>query len=233
MKKVIKRFLLTVLGSSFLYLFLLIYPNFLFGNKYEYKNFKVFSDEKISEEIAPILDQVQERISKSELYEEKDKFRIYLCNKKWRFSFFVRNPKAGGVVNFLISPNVFIRESVIEENRIVPPGTWMYEVNERDLVYFLSHELTHSLERKISPFLVANKAGYILEGYADYIGKKPHFDFETYKQAYINQDPKMLPDSPLYNRYHLYTAYLMDVKGYSFKQILEEELPLSILNELR
>ena len=111
MKKFFKRSAVLFFGTVSIYLILLIYPNFLFAYNYQYQNFQIYSDRPIPSAMDEILAEVKINLSHSELYEETDQFHIYFCNEVWRLSFFTRNKMVGGIVNFGISPNVFIRES--------------------------------------------------------------------------------------------------------------------------
>lgn len=234
MKKNFKRSAVLFFGTLSIYLILLIYPSFLFAFNYEFKNFHIYSDRPIPSTIDEVLEKVKTNLSQSELYEKEDKFHIYFCNDEWRFTFFTRNKNAGGVVNFPISPNVFIRASDIENDEIIPPSGWLLSRHDRPLSYFLAHEATHSLERKIDPLLQLKTPSYILEGYSDYIGKGTTFDFEMYRKMYLENDKFMDPKNGLYNRYHLYIAYLMEKKGKSFKDILKSQPDLeTTLAELR
>ena len=223
MRKKFFRSVLLILGTSVLYLIVLINPKPLFAHSFDYKNFSVHSDEEIPDAIKYVLDDVLCRLKKSELYGETAAFNVYICNDNWRFKFFTRNGNAGGVVNFPISPNIFIRKSDIEKNAIIPPGGWMYAMDERPLSYFIAHEATHSLQRKISPILPIQAPIHIVEGYADYIGKSPDFDYQRYKDLYEKNDFKMNPKSGLYYRYHLYTAHLMDIEKMTFEEVLQEQ----------
>lgn len=233
MKKKTKRSIGILFGIGLAYIFLLISPSLLFSYTYKYQNFQVYADELIPTEIEEVLKDVDTRLKGSDLYEASDQFKIFICNEDWRFSFFTRNPKAGGVVNFGLSPNIFIRQSDIKKNRIIPPDGWMFAANERPLSYFIAHEATHSLQRKIDPLLNIKNPVYIIEGYADYIGKGKDFDFKKYKQRYIEGHPTMNPANGLYSKYHLYIAYLMEKKNYSFLDIVKEQPDLeSVLKEL-
>ena len=64
---------------------------------------------------------------------------------------------------------------------------------------------------------------YIIEGYADYIGKEPNFDYDKFLEDYKNRDFFMTIESGMYNRYHLLIAYLMDKKGMTFREIVEQK----------
>ena len=218
------------------YLGLLVYPNVLFANHHSFKNFEVYSDRKIPIEINDVLEDVLVRIKKSELYESDDRFSIFFCNASWRLSLLTRNPNVGGLVNQGLSNNVFIRESEIEKNKIVNPtkGQEIALVEERPLSYFLAHEITHSLQTKIERFMFVTTPKYIVEGYADYIGKGPSFDYGRYLNDYKSNHATMNPTSGLYNKYHLMIAYLIDVKRLTFVEIVRQKRSLEeIENELQ
>jgi len=222
MKKPLKRVLIIVTIVAAFYALILIYPDPLFKHQYKYKNFSVHSDREIPLEIEQILDMVQERLSFSELYSADTTFNLYFCNDDWRFLLFSRDTKAGAVVNGFISANAFFRKSDIRHNQLNFRHTWNPNHNDRPLSYFLAHELTHSLQSKYDRFMVLKTPTFVMEGYADYIGKGYAFNYARYKKMLINDEYVMKPkESGLYNLYHLAIAYLMDRKGYSYKEILK------------
>jgi len=47
----------------------------------------------------------------------------------------------------------------------------MHSCNDRPLSYFIAHEATHALQRKFDKWMLLKTPAYIIEGYADYIGK--------------------------------------------------------------
>lgn len=222
MKILLKSFFL-ILTTGIIYTGLLVFPNPLFAHKYHSGNIKVFSDRPIPNEIENVIEQVRGLTKRSELYDEKRKYRFYICNNEKKFIFFARNKNAGGVVNFALSGNVFIRQSDIVNNKIIPPNGWMFETKERPLSYFMAHEMTHTMQMRVDRFMAVKNPVYIIEGYADYIGKAAAFDYDKYCEDYVNGAEFMNPASGLYNKYHLYVAYWMDKKGYSFKQLLKEK----------
>jgi len=81
MKKRIKKVSLLFLGTSIIYLFLLIFPNPLFAYHYSYKNFEVYSDHPIPAEIEQVLEDAKKRLHSSKLFQEKDIFKLYFCNE--------------------------------------------------------------------------------------------------------------------------------------------------------
>lgn len=221
MKKKVIFFGKIFLAISLVYILLIIYPNLILSYKYEYKNFRIYSDKEIPNSIETVMDRASLSLKKSELYKPNYVFNIIICQNENLFAFFTRNKHAGGVVQGLISTNVFIRESNINQNKIIPPGGWMYDIDERPLSYFIAHELTHSLQSIYDRFMIFKVPWFVMEGYADYIGKNEYFNYKDYRQLLIENHPKMRNSSPLYNRYHLYIWYLIEKKNFSFRDIIK------------
>lgn len=209
------------LAALICYIALLAYPMPLFAFHHSYKQFNVYSDREIPVEIESILDTVQNNIQKSDLYNPEYQFNIFFCNESWRLTLLARNTNVGGNVSGVVSPNVFVRESDIKSNRIIPPNGWMHDADNRPLSYFLAHELTHSMQALYDRFMIVKVPRYVMEGYADYIGKGNRFSYNEFRQKYIEKHPYMQETSGLYNRYHLYIAHLMDVHGMSIEEIIE------------
>lgn len=222
-KKLIKRTVGLLIGTGLIYLSILVYPNFLFANHYEYKSYQIYSDGPINENIKSVIDDAIRRIEKSELYNTNSKFNLYLCNADWRFKFFTRNGNAGGIVNFMISGNIFIRENDIENNQIIPPDTWINLLKDRPLSYFIAHESIHSLQRAYNKFLILKVPTEIIEGYAEYIAKRETKDMKSLIEDYKNNSSTMNPSNGLYDKYNLYVCYLIEGKGFNFEEIVVKQ----------
>tara|TARA_R110002073_G_scaffold15279_2_gene60581 strand:- start:2 stop:709 length:708 start_codon:yes stop_codon:yes gene_type:complete len=213
-----------VIGS--IYCLFLLYPTPLFANKHQYRNFTIHSDTPIPQSIEAVVDDTIQRLEASELYEPSDNFKLYLCNKDWLFKFFTRNGNAGGVVNFIISPNIFIRESEIASNQLIQPTSWKNSMEDRPLSYFIAHEAVHSLQRKHDKFLIFKAPVAVTEGYAEYIAKAKSLSLEKLIESYRNSSPAMNPENGLYDRYNLYISFLIERKDYSFSRLVEEKIDL-------
>ena len=58
---------------------IILFPQRLFANKLSYKKFTVYSNNKIDDNIKPILDNAMNLAQKSELYDSSYKYNIILC----------------------------------------------------------------------------------------------------------------------------------------------------------
>ena len=89
-------------------------------------------------------------------------------------------------------------------------------------MYFITHEIVHALLYDevgyISNFI--NYPRWFQDGYPDYIAKKS-FDFKNNLSQFKNNEKRLTVQSGLYVRYHLYMAYLMDIKKHSIKDIIK------------
>ena len=63
----------------------------------------------------------------------------------------------------------------------------------------------------------------VVEGYADYVAKSDPELLSKLTQAWLDDSPRMNPENGLYDRYTLYVAYLLETKGFTFSQLLEEQ----------
>src|SRR5881392_3653300 len=82
-KKKIKRVLYPMLVTILLFVIglitIILYPQPLFANKVAYKQFKVYSNDKVGDEIKPILDSALSLVERSELYDPNYKMDIFLA----------------------------------------------------------------------------------------------------------------------------------------------------------
>lgn len=229
MKKGIKKIIGFIIGIGITYILILIYPNLLFAKSYEYRNFRIYSDRPITSEIEFVIDDAIQRLQHSELYEEsQNKFKLYLCNDHWRFKLLTRNESAGGVVNFLFSPNIFLRENDLKANQIIPPKSWKNPLADRPLSYFIAHEAVHSLQWKSDRLLILKAPAEIIEGYAEYIAKSTTNDLDKLLQDYKDKKGSMNPKNGLYDKYNLYIGYLIEQKKYDLERIIKEQPSIEV-----
>ncbi len=219
-----KRIASALLTLSCAYITLLVFPYPLFSYQAQYENIRVYSDRPLSAALPALLGDVQKRLTESPLNDTTLQHRIFLCNDDRRFAFFVNTDYRVGGLNYTwLNRNIFLRRSDIDRNRLISrsgkevPG-------ERTLGYFLTHEITHSLEvNALGRFTYARLPVWKREGYADYVAKARDFHFEEELAAFRRGDPEMDPArSGLYLRHELLVYYLIQSKGLSLRTILNQ-----------
>lgn len=206
---------------------LLSLPQPFFQTSVSAKNLALYSDQPFAPTAGQhVLSLVEAKLARSPLYSAEQKHSVFICNARWRQRlFFTYVYGAGGVNYYPFTTNVFLRDSIIEENCLIGPGGNRV-TGERTLDYFIAHEITHSLTGQA----VGGSAYHRLpqwkrEGYADYVGKGAAFNYDEAKRAFLAHDPKMdWAKSGLYWRFHLLVAYLLDMRQWSVQRVLEDPI---------
>jgi len=220
MKSFFKHTISILVLATMAYLAMLLHPNWVFAYSHSYGNVTIYSDKVVDGNVETRIDAALDRLANSELFDPTMHFRIFLCHNPYRLGFFARNTKVGGMVNSIVSENIFIREADFVTNKIVPPGTWLMDEENRSLTYFLAHEMTHAMQARHHRFMSLTHPTYLIEGYADYIAKGESFDYEEAIADYRSGHAFYAENSPLYNRQHLAIAYLIEKERLTYKDVM-------------
>jgi len=199
----------------------LAYPQPLFSNHTVYQNYEIWSDQPIAPHITQVLDDATRRLRTSELYDPERKIRVFFCNASWRIQLLFHS-KAGGQTYTWLTPNVFIRASDIASNRIYSPGPGpISDAEHRPLSYFIAHETTHAMEASaFGQLMELRYPTWLVEGYADYVGKGGDFDFDENRRLLVGGSPLLdFQRSVLYRGYELEVFYLLNKKGLTVMQV--------------
>lgn len=240
-KKKIKTFLYSLLittlvvGSALA--MIILYPQPLFAYKVEYKQFNVYSNEKISDDIKPVLESALAIMKKSELYDPAYKADIFLSYNTYfnKIDDIVlgHEPTAKAIDNNLI----FKVRVDIDKNLVYPT---YHKPCEQSLSYLITHEMAHCLQAhkygilKFNPF--KHPEMWKLEGYPEYIArqkfsassdnlKKEIKRFTELKRKQtdiwisVEEGGCEVPD--FYYKGRLMTEYLINVKRLTYDQILK------------
>jgi hypothetical protein len=170
-----------------------------------------------------LLELAEQKLARSPLYFGRSRYNVFICNSDWRQRLlFNKDYGVGGVAQYPITASVFLRNSLIEDNRLVSlRGTPV--MGDRTLDYFVAHEITHQMTgNAIGPVRFYQLPQWVREGYADYVGKGNSFDYDEAKRAFLAGRPEMdFKKSGLYWRFHLLVAYLLDHQHWSVEQLLK------------
>lgn len=215
-----------LLGLLIMYMVLAALPKPMFAYRAVYQNYHVWSDRPIPAEITGVLDDVTRRLRTSVLHDRNTPVEIFFCNEPWRLWLYGRafSTRLGGAADVWLTRQVFIRASDIPANRIHSPGRGpIADAAQRPLSYFIAHEITHSdVSRSFGRTVMLRYPEWLLEGYADYVGKAGDFDFDANRALYLAGARELDRDrSGLYRGFHLKVAYLLDKKGWTLQQVFE------------
>lgn len=235
--KCIQYFFAVSLLIVFAYVGASAYPQPLFSHHTRYQNYEIWSDRPIPPQIAQVLDDANRRLHTSELYGKDGTYKIFFCNDSWRLWFYghLLSAQVGGVADMVLTRNIYIRASDIASNRIYPPGPGpIADAGQRTLAYFIAHEAAHIMvSRQFGRLAVVRDPQWLLEGYADYIGKGGDFDFDENYRLFKADSPLLdFQRSGLYRGFHLRVSLLLDKRGLSVRQVFANPPGWRELSEL-
>lgn len=211
----------------FAYAIVLAFPQPLFQYYTAHRNFEVWSDAPIDPAIASVLDDATRRLATSELYDGTQRFRVFFCNEPWRLWLYSQRftDRLGGAADTWLTRNVYIRASDIAANAIRSPGPGpILDAADRTLSYYIAHEAAHVLTSRAFGRLAAlTHPAWLIEGYADYVGKGGAFDFEANRALLIAGDARLdYAQSGLYRGFHLLVALLLDKRKLSIRSVFAD-----------
>ena len=204
------------------YLGVLCKPQPLFAWSVTSQNLTLYSDRPFNPSAgAHVLELVRGKLAASPLY-GGEHHNIFICSAPWRrVLLFNRNYRVGGVSYASLTNNVFLRDAIVEDNRLLD-SRGKPVAADRPLDYFIAHEVTHAMTgRALGLVDYARLPEWVREGYADYVGKGRAFDYDAAARMYRNGAPEMDRwKSGLYLRYHLLVAYELDKQHWTVQRLL-------------
>jgi len=103
---------------------LLAIPQPLFRFSVRAENLVLHSDRPFSKAAGKrVLEMAEEKLSRSPIYSGRQDYHVFICNSRWRqMLFFNKDYGAGGVAQYPVTAQVFLREARVEDNRLISPG---------------------------------------------------------------------------------------------------------------
>jgi hypothetical protein len=215
--------LLTGLGLFAAYALLVCVPQPFFSHRVKAGGLTLYSDGPLQPAAAErVLALAGERLEKCPLYAAHPEAEVFICDARWRQRLFF-NTRYGvaGVSLYPITHNVFLRDALVEQNRLISPAGKPVS-GARTLDYYIAHEVTHELTgRRVGPVTFVRMPQWVREGYADYVAKGAGFDYAGTRTAFLAGAPELdLKRSGLYLRFNLLVAYLLDHRHWTVDRLL-------------
>src|SRR5689334_9743921 len=147
MKKILKRILkvtsLTALTGILIIAIIILFPERLFAHKLSYKEFTVYSNNKIDDNIKAVLDAASALLQKSELNDPGYNYNIILCNNSFYNTIDNKILGTGPAARARLH-NIIIKVRIDpEKNQAFPTFPTVCTIN---LPYMIAHEMTHCLQ---------------------------------------------------------------------------------------
>jgi hypothetical protein len=238
-KRIFTGTLLTLIVTVSGLISIVFFPEPLFANKLEHRQFNVYSNTEIDRSIELILDNALIQVEHSELYDPNYTFDIFFSYN----SFFNKIDDAflGEAVSARATDNNVIVKVPVDTKSDLFFATLRGKC-QSSLTTLLAHEMIHCLQEnkygklKFNPF--RHPAYWKLEGYPEYISrhsKLAHKDYSLSREIdrYVELDNETADiwiaieegacEAPkYYYKGRLMIEYLMDIKHYSYNTILND-----------
>ncbi|HEU5072825.1 MAG TPA: hypothetical protein VFU02_01600 [Polyangiaceae bacterium] len=200
----VRRSVVAVTAIIAAYLVLLLNPEVLLAHEVRVQNLGFHASEPFPAGTERLLRQVLDRIQRSPFYDADDEYDVYLCSSPAEFTLFARGQRNVGAISMIgLTGHAFVRPSDIANNRLIGPKGQPVS-GDRDLVYFIAHELAHTMvARRVGRLEYLRLNAWQQEGYADVLAKS-RFDYAEALAAFRVKDRRLDPEaSGLYLLYQL------------------------------
>ena len=225
MKKIFKRTTISLLTIGLIGKLLLWFPQPVFADKVEYRNYTVYSNKEVKGDVGKVFNSVTEKIKRCENYDPNYKHRIFLSEPSTFYNKFMFTQNESYAYNSTFRHNILIFPIAdFEKNTVTRAGSeTSYYLDQ-----LIAHEITHSFVTEDLPF-------WKKEGYAEYISnytdnyvesgdlKKNALTLLTSKDYFLVNEqgiPRPLP----YFKSRTLIEYLFFVKGLTFEQIKSDQI---------
>ena len=218
-------------GLLFTYFFVILFPQFLFINKLEYNSFIVYYNNREinQQELKQVLDKSEKLLKGSELFNEKIKQKLVICDGYGKFTLFATFSRKAFAVNYPLTQNIFLSKSSISDNRITRNAK---ENNVRTLSGVIAHETVHSLlENKLGLIKYKLLPSWKNEGYCDFISKESSYDQQKGLYEICNDHENSDSPSYKYFKYRLFTEFLFEDEHLTLDEFLNGDFEFTKLNE--
>jgi len=224
MKRIFKTIgviFLLFLTMTLIYWLSIIFPHLFFQSE-QFENLHIYHHGK-SDDVRKVGEKTLAKIRKSSLYNPDATYCVFLTDSANEYAYFTTLWRhSGGVFVIYANGNIFIRPSLIEQDRLISP-TGATVAQDRPLNYFIAHEVAHAMEYEKLGFSKYNALNqWVREGIADHIGRD-NFNFDEMLENHRNNLPMMnYKQSGLYLEYQLLVEYMFKYKGANTDSLLNE-----------
>ncbi len=177
-----------------------------------------------------LLSQVHLRLVASPIYNGNITQHVFLCGSATQFGFFTNvSFRSSGLTYVYFNRSIFLRPADIAKDLLVN-YSGRKVLDDRDLVYYLAHELTHSLMVSYLGRLKYHELPtWLREGYADYVGKGQ----DSFPDIRAKFEDSSYQTNREYLQYELMIAYLLDVRRVAVLSLLRANYTANLLTAQR
>jgi hypothetical protein len=211
-----------IASAGLAYVFLLSFPQALFGYEISHHNFTVYSREPLDPNVHAVLDRVEARLLGSGIHDESLKPRIFISDSHGLYRLLSLNVGGNSFAKgYLALPtsNIFVNKSDVAHDLVFRDAQ---ADRQRSLSGVIAHEVTH--------LLVREKFGYMRnlmlpawkqEGYSEYVAGGTLLDYETGVRKWKEQPSN--DAGYRYFKYYMLVKYLIDVRKLSVEDVFTRD----------
>ena len=166
------------------YALLVVFPAPLFAYKLGYKDFRIYSHDPIDPNIRSLLDNVSRKLAHAGLESQPRTHRIFLCNSRSEFAFFVPQQRRALSINYQLGHNIFLAPTDIRSNHVGDPGSL-----GSTFTWIATHEIVHTLQQDtvgLRAFLAL--PFWKREGYAESIAEESRINLRDGALLLMRED---------------------------------------------
>ena len=201
-----------------IYGLLLIFPQFLFAHEVSHKNFNVYTNQPLAENIVRVLDAAEARLLKSPIYDKNLKENIFIAGSHGFYKFFTIKGNSFGSTIPVIGHSR-INKSDIENDLVFRNAS---EHNKRSLSGVIAHETMHNqIIEKLGLAKYLTLPSWKDEGYCEYVAGETTLSFEEGARLW-KENPN---DSSKYNyfKYQQMVKYLLEDEKISVEDLFNRD----------
>ena len=249
MKKTLKKILIRTFFATITLMIavisVILNPQVLFAQKIVYRDFAIYSNDKITRNYKTAIDAAIELIIRSEIYKPNRQLNIFLCNGTMYNK--IDSKLMGPAMARSIDDNILLKVPADFERNVLVGGN-----SRRNLTKTIAHEAIHYYQMKILGMVKFNPLihppAWKTEGYPEYIANQKDLrskgydlknsikKLEEYEKAgdfWVETEPGQF-DPLVYYKGRLMMEYLIDIKHLTFSQIFDTDVEESeVIDEMK
>lgn len=218
--KIYRIFRYVFTGIFTAYLLTIVFPQYLFAHEISYKNFRVYSNQPLDENIERVLDLTEAKLEKSPIYDKELTERIFICDSFALYTFL--SPTSRKAFANTLPSIGNIRVGMIDASRDLVFRNDQSD-NQRSLSGVIAHEVTHNLIRKkfglINSF--TSLPNWKDEGYCEYVAGETTLSFAEGVRRW-KENPNN-ESRYAYFKYHQMVKYLLDEEKISVEELFSRD----------
>ena len=231
--KLVGIILITLIVGILIDVSILANPRNLFDYELQYGRYSIYSDKPIPADLLNVLDDVENRISILEIFQDDFAPNLFICNDEELYSIFTflagLNSDSQGMIISLFN-NSFINKAKVDLLKYYNDSRIKHSHLTGDIAHTISHELVHNLIADHFGFWGNRKlARWKVEGYCEYGStsqkiRSENLDDLKFRTKILFEDDLFgaSEHSKFYYKSQLLVEYLMEFENFTVNKLFDK-----------